>query len=693
MKKSDFLLELRIEDLPAKELKNISESFFMIFKNILKKNKIKYDKISLFSTPRRLAVTINTIKYIQENKKIRKKGPLWKYCFNDKNQVTPIAMAWIKHCGINIEDAESTIINKKRYLTYQTTYKTISLLEILKKIILYVLMRIPSKKTMHWNEKKFQFSRPIRNILALLNSQIIPIKFFHLYSNRFSRGHLFMHPEKIEINFAKQYRSKFFSQFYVMINYKKRKNFIKKEIENLSKKLNGITKICDQQLDEITSSVEWPVILHGSFNVKYLKIPKKILIHTMEICQQYFPVYDSLTKKITTKFIFISNTETKNPNKIIEGNENVLQSKLSNIIFFLKKDLKTKIFDRLLLLKNICFKENLGTMYDKTNRMCLLSIFIIKNFEKKVQKEDMKRAALLSKCDLTTYMIIEHPELQGSIGMYYAIKNKEKKEVALAIKEQYLPNASNAKLPTQPISYALSIAEKMDTITGIFSLEKNSKNHNDPFALRRAAIGIIHIIIEKKIKINLIKLIKKSINLYPKIINPKKLKNIILKFLLSKYKYFFIKKGYEKKIIKSIFSLNIHDCIEINTRISILEKFYRNNKMNKIIQTFKRIENILKKQPDYSTIYCLFPTFEKNKNISEIENNLIKTLDKIQNNIKKKKSYLTIFTQIEKLIVKINKFFEKSYIYDKNKEKHLLRISILKYIKNIFLYTANFYYL
>lgn len=691
MKKRNFLLELYIEDLPAQELKNISISFLNIFKKILKKYQITYDQISLFATPRRLAITIFSIIYIQKNKEIRKKGPLIQNAFNNKGHATPASIAWAQHCGINIKDAKPTIINKKTYLTCTTKCQIISLTEILKKIILYVLIRIPSKKTMHWNEEKFQFSRPIRNIVALLDNHIIPIKFFHLSSNRFSRGHLFMSPKKIEINYAQQYTSKFFYQFNVMINYEERKKFIKKAIKKLAKKLNSTAKINKKQLDEVTSLVEWPVILSGNFNKEYLKIPKKILIHTMEKCQKYFPLYNNLDKKISTQFIFISNIETKNPGNIIQGNENVLQSKLSNVVFFLKKDLEIPFINRLSSLKNICFKDMLGSMYSKTNRIRLLSIYIAKKINADLRDTD--RAALLSKCDLNTYMIIEYPELQGTIGMYYAMKNKEKKTVALAIKEQYLPNSSKAKLPTQLISYALSISEKIDTITGIFSLEQNSKNHNDPFALRRAIIGIIRIIIEKNITLNITLLLKKSVSLYKKIINPTKVNCSILKFIRSKFKYFFEKKGFNKKIIQSILSLNLIDLIDINMRITILNDLHQKNKLKKITNTFKRIENILKDQPNHIKIYSILPLLQSNNNASSIENKLIKSINKIIENIKNNERYFIIISQIENLVSIINNFFDTSFIYEEDRKIQLFRISILRNIKNILLYVANFYYL
>ncbi|AEH39678.1 glycyl-tRNA synthetase, beta subunit [Buchnera aphidicola (Cinara tujafilina)] len=682
MKKHDFLLELYIEDLPAQELKSISKSFLKIFKKNIKKNKIQYDMIKSFATPRRLAITICSIHYIQKYKEIRKKGPLLDHSFTEKGNATPIALSWAQHCGINIKDAKSLTINKKKYLTCKTKYKKYFLIRTVKKIILYVLVHIPSKKTMHWNEEKFQFSRPIRNIIALLDDQIIPINIFNLSSNRFSRGHVFMNPQKIEINCAKQYRSKFFYQFYVMINYEKRKNFIKDEIIKLAKKLYSIPKIHKKQLNEVTSSVEWPVILYGNSIKNILIYQKKILIHTMEACQKYFPLYDVINKKILTKFIFISNIETKNPNNIIQGNESVLKSKLSNVIFFLKKDLNIPFFDRLLLLKNICFKKKLGSMYDKTNRIRLISIYIAKQINANVS--DTERAALLSKCDLTTYMIIEYPELQGSIGMYYAIKNKEKKTVALAIKEQYLPNTSTANLPTQPISYALSIAEKIDTITGIFSLEKKLKNHNDPFALRRATIGIIRIIIEKELNINIVQLIKKSIHIYSHITNKKQIQKNVLKFILSKFKHFLEKKGCDKKIIQSVFALNTIDFIDIHSRILILEKLYKQKKIDPIIKTFKRVENILKNQPDYFTMYSDFPKIKNHNNLTSIEEILIKSLNNIYNDIKNKKKYSIIVSHIEKLVIIINSFFDTSFIYDKNKKKRKFRLSILGNIKIYF---------
>lgn len=691
MKKPDFLIELQTEDLPANELKKISESFLNIFKNMLIKYKITYNLISLFATPRRLAITINSLKYIQKKQKIRKKGPLVEKSFNKKGLPTSIAISWAKHCNINIQDTKKTIIDKKIYLTHTIKNYSLSLLEILKKIILYVLIRIPIKKSMYWNEKNFRFSRPIRNIIVLLDSDIIPINFFHLSSNRFSHGHFFMKPKKIKIYHANQYTSKFFYPFYVMINYEKRKNFIKKEIKKIAHKLGKITKINNSQLHEVTSLVEWPVILSGKFNIKYLNIPKEILIYIMEKCQKYFPLYSKTTKKISRKFIFVSNIITKNSKNIIHGNENVLTSKLSNVNFFIKKDINIKLYNRLEFLKKICFQKKLGSMFDKTNRIRLLSTYIAIQINLNIQ--DIDRAALLSKCDLTTYMITEYPELQGIIGMYYAQNDQEKKNVSLSIKEQYLPKTSKDLLPTQNISYALGIAEKLDTITGIFSIKKNPKKNNDPFALRRAAIGIIRVIIEKKIDINIKLTVNKSINLYKNIDNYKIIQKNILKFIFARLIYFYQKKNYNKKIIKSVLSLKIFNLIDINERICSLEKFNQKNKIKKIIEIYKRIENILKKESLNLQIYQKNIKIKNCKYITSTENILIKNIYKIIKNIKKKKNYFTILIEIKNLFKIINKFFQTSFINDPNKKIKKFRISILQNIQNIFLYIANFSYL
>ncbi|ABJ90562.1 glycine--tRNA ligase subunit beta [Buchnera aphidicola] len=646
MNQKILLIEIQTEDLPSKELKNIANFFYYIFKKKIKENKIQYKKISLFFTSKKLVLKVFSLKNIKK---------------------------------------------KKNHLIYIHKKKTISLKEKIKKIVFETIKKIPLKRSMLWDEKSIRFSRPIRNIMILLNKKIIKAKIEGITSNSISYGHFLMSPKKIIFHHANQYTKKFFKKKKIILDYQERKKKIIKQIKNLTKKHNKKIYINKNLLKEISVSIEWPIAHIGKFKKKYLNIPQEILIYIIENNQKYFSIFNTKKNTITNYFIFISNIETPNFKKIIQENEQVLSSKLKNINFFLKKDLLIKFSNRLDLLKNISFQKKLGSMYEKTIRIKKISQYISKIL--KVKKKSIKRAAILSKCDLTTN-IIRSTTLQGIIGMYYALYNHEDREIALAIKEHYLPNFSQSNLPTQLISCILSISDKIDTITGIFSISKVPKNNKDPFALRRSTIGIIKIIIKKKIYIDIIKLIKYSINLYTHIKNKILIQKLILNFIYSKFQSLYLKKKYNKKIISSVLSLKLNDLLDINNRIHALYNFQKINNMKNILNIYKRITNILKQKKEkktkinifYSNPIYKFSIYEKKIII------LIKSI--IENNIKKEKNdYFNLLKKIEELCTPIKEFFQNILINDKNTEKRLYRISILQEIKKIFLYITNFSYL
>lgn len=693
MNQKTLLIEIQTEDLPSKELKNITQAFYSFFKQALKKNQITYQSILLFYTTKKITLKILSLIYIKKFNYIRKLGPLVTNPLKEKDQIKHSIKNWLKLHNITLQQTEKIFIKNKQYFSYYKKIKSVSLKKVLIKVIPEIIKKIPFKKSMLWNINNIRFARPIRNIMVLLNNKKIKLNLNGIKSENISYGHFLMSPKKIIFYNADQYTEELFKKKYIIINYHQRKKTIKNQIKKLAKSINKLLKINKKLLNEIAISTEWPKAYIGKFKKKYLKIPKNIIKYIIENNQKYFSLYDNETNNITNSFIFISNIETDNSKKIIRENEQVLHSKFSNIIFFLKQDQKISLIDRTILLKKISFQKQLGSMYDKTLRIKKLSQYISNIINANVQLT--KRAAILSKCDLTTSIITECSDLQGIIGMYYAQQNKENEKVALAIREHYLPNFSKSKLPTQKISYALSIADKIDTIIGIFRIDKKPKKNKDPFALRRAAIGIIRIIIKKKISINLHDLIIKSINLYQKNKENKKIITCILKFIFSKYQSWCLKKKINKKIILSVLSLQFTNLIDINKRVIALNTFYKKNKINNILNIYKRINNILVNKKKNKTIKVDLFSSKNIQTFSLYEQKLIYLIIKIRKKIYQKKTtnYSSLLKNFQELCIPIEKFFQNSLIYHKNIQKRSYRVLILKKIKKIFLYLTDFSYL
>lgn len=685
--KKTFLIEVGTEELPSKKLKDTILLFYKIFKNELNINNILYKKINFFSTPRRLALQIIDLDTSEKTNEKIEKGPAIKNAFNKNGSPTDAAYFWAKKCKIDLNQACRLNNQKGEWLVYYRKEKQKKIELLLPIIIEKSLKKIHLKNTMRWEINNLKFIRPIRNIVMMLDNEIVKGLIFNLPSNNLLYNHISYKEKKICIKHAKDYPSILFKKNKIIANYEKRKEKIKDEVEKIVKKVNGTIKKDPFLLEEITSLVESPKAFLGNFKKDYINcIPKKILIHTIEKQQKCFSIYDkSLEKKILPYFIFVSNIHSKKNKEIIFENEKVIHSRLSDTMFFLKKDRKKKLESYLPLLKKVFFYKSLGTLYEKTLRLKLILEWMF-SYIKEINKNNLIRSALLSKCDLVTEMVSEFPELQGIIGMYYALENKENKEVATAIKEQYLPSFSGDKIPSTIIGCALSIADKIDTVSGMFFIGEIPDPEKDPFGLRRSTLAILRIIIIKKIPIDLKKLIKISLEIH----NVKKIdfsiiSKKILKFFISRLSFYYEKKGYNIKIIKSVLSCEITEIIDIDKRIKAISDF---EEIESIILISKRINNFLKNNKKNVTNKINPKLIEKKE-----EKSLLKEIENLKNKTKTlfiQKKYKKILLEIKKIEKPIQDFFKNVKINHPDIEIQQNRLLFLIKIEKLLLKITNF---
>ncbi|HXK00315.1 MAG TPA: glycine--tRNA ligase subunit beta, partial [Buchnera sp. (in: enterobacteria)] len=587
-----------------------------------------------------------------------------------------------------IKQAKIIKNNKGEWLYYITEIKAENIDLILPKIIKLSIEKINTYTLMKWNNNEFKFSRPVRNISVLLEDKIVPIKIFGIMSDRVLRHHLSIRNSKIIINNANQYPNILFKKAQIIAHFKTRKEKIKKDAELSAKKINGILKYSDVLLDEITALVESPVILTGRFSKKFLTLPHEILIHIMTHNQKYLPIYN-INGKLIPYFIFVTNIQSCYPTYIISGNENVIHARFTDAKFFFKNDIKRTLEDYLPSLKNIIFQKKLGSLYEKTNRIKSLITWIAPIMHANI--DDSVRAATLCKCDLTTNMVFEFPEIQGIVGMYYAIHNQENNEVAIAIKEQYQPKFSGDQLPSNLISCALAIVDKIDTLSGIFSISEYPKGDKDPYALKRTAIGIIRIIIEKKILINLEELLQKSINLYVEVTNKKKIIKHLITFILERCYFFYRSQGYTINVIKAVLSCKLTQLIDIDARIKAIAHFQTLNTYKPLILINKRICKILEKNQTKLNKHIENDLFEEQSEI--ILNTTIQNLKFILPNLFSKRKYKEALLHISMLINPIEFFFDSVIVNHTDPDVKINRLTILYKVKKIFLNIANFSYL
>jgi len=691
MKKHKFLLEIGLEELPPKLLRFLSESLLKNIKIELNILNIKYNNIIWFATPRRIAIIISSLNNYQNDNIIEIKGPKIKNSFNKNGNPTSLLLKWANINNININEIKKYIKKNEKYLILKKIIKGKLVSKLIYEIIKKSINKINIQKKMYWGNEKISFIRPVHNIIMLLDNILINKNILGIKSNRLSYGHRFMGEKKIIIDNVKNYENKLLEYGYIIVSYFKRKEKIIKEIKLNAKNIKIKINLKNNLLEEITSLVEWPVVIIGNFNKNYISIPNDIISYIMEKKYKYIPLYNIKNKKIFNKFMLVTNIISKNPDKIINGNEIVINSKLKDIKYFLKKDSKLNLKENIKNLKKILFHKELGNYFNKILRIKVISCYIAKIIDTNIK--NTIRSVLLSKCDLLTKMVFEFPEMQGIIGMYYSLYNNENKIVSLSQKEQYQPRFSGDKLPTTKVSSSLAIADKIDTIVGIFGINKYPKGYKDPFALRRSAIGIIRIIIENKLEINLLNLIQKSVNLYGKYIINKNVIINVIDFIHERFKFIYKEKGYNIDILKIIFSKNLKNKTlnDINNELIKLVNIINSKEFNLILEVYKRIYNLLKKSKDIN-IKNIKIKYELLKEKEEIF--LYKNINLLENKIKfllKNKLYKDIIYILYILLYNpINNFFNKVKILSKNIKLKENRLAILYKIYNIYLLIEDF---
>ncbi|QCI22592.1 glycine--tRNA ligase subunit beta [Buchnera aphidicola] len=689
MIKKTLLIEIGTEELPSRLLYKISLYFHDNFVKKLHFYNISYKDIKWFSTPRRLALKVIDIDTTEKCIEMTKRGPSILHAYDENGFLTQTAIRWLKNCRIDINQTDRLKNEKGEWLLYKRKEKQEKIELLIPKITESALKNIFIKKYMRWEKNNQKFFRPIRNIVILLENETIMGNIFNIPSGNLLQNHISSQENKIKIKHARDYPKILFQKNKIIADYAIRKEKILKNIKENAQKINGCIKNNNFLIEEVTSLVESPTVLLANFEKKFLNLPEKILIYTIEKQQKCFPIYDC-KKKLLPNFILVSNINSKKPEKIIKGNEKVMHARLSDAEFFFKNDRKIKLENYLLSLKKVLFQNNLGSLYEKTMRLKKLIKWIAQYNSSNIQ--DSIRAALLSKCDLITHIVCEFPELQGTIGMYYALEDQEKKDVAIALQEQYLPTFSGDKLPRTSIGCALSIADKMDTLSGMFYVGNIPSADKDPFALRRLAIGIIRIIIVKNIPLNLKDLISKSLCLH----HEKNCKNVILsdkifKFFVKRLLYWYEENGYNIKVIQSVLSYKSTNLIDIHQKIQSISYFLQTENSKLIILSIKRISNILEKENNKITGCINIKLIKEAEEIilfNQIEKFKIDT-----RNLFLEQKYQDILIKIKDFEKPISNFFKQVRIYDSNSKIRLNRLLILYEIKKIFFSITDFSYL
>ncbi|MEB5560376.1 glycine--tRNA ligase subunit beta [Vibrio cholerae] len=592
----EFLIELGTEELPPKQLRTLAEAFAANFAAELATADIAHEGVTWFATPRRLALKVANLTESQPDRIVEKRGPAVNVAFDADGKPTKAAEGWARGNGITVEQAERLVTDKGEWLLFKEQVQGQQTASVVVDMAAKALANLPIAKPMRWGDKETQFIRPVKTLTILFGSELIQGEILGVASARTIRGHRFMGEPEFTIESAEQYPAILEERGKVIADYATRKAMIIEGSQQAAQQLGGIADLEDALVEEVTSLVEWPVVMTAKFEEKFLKVPAEALVYTMKGDQKYFPVYShkmgDANKKLLPNFIFVSNIESKEPRHIVEGNEKVVRPRLADAEFFFNTDRKRPLVDRLPLLENAIFQQQLGTIKDKTDRITELAGYIAEQIGADVEKS--KRAGLLAKCDLMTSMVFEFTDTQGVMGMHYARHDGEAEEVAVALNEQYMPRFAGDELPSRGVSAAVAMADKLDTIVGIFGIGQAPKG-SDPFALRRASLGVLRILVEYGYQLDLVDLIAKAKSLFGNRLTNANVEQEVIEFMLGRFPTWYQDAGFSIDIIQAVLARNPTKPADFDQRVKAVSHFRALEEAEALAAANKRVGNILAK--------------------------------------------------------------------------------------------------
>lgn len=675
---ASFLLEIGTEEIPARFIQLGVSLLKERVLEFLKDASIEHGDVIEYCTPRRLAIYIKDVSETQRDKITETIGPPKKVAFDDMGNPTQSAIGFARSMGVEIKDLTVIKTTKGEYVAVITKEKGRMTRDILCESLPEIISSIQFPKMMRWGNGNLRFVRPIHWVLALFDTEPIRFNIDNIMSGDITYGHHFISPQAIRIDHPSNYTA-ILRNNYVIASFDERRYSILHQMERLEVE-NDIHIYRDEELlNTVTNLVEYPNVVLGQFDREYLTLPNELLITVMKSHQKYFPS-DDKDGNLLPIFAIVSNTKAENNEIVKRGAERVLKARLEDAKFYYNEDRKKPLWDYVEGLKRVTFHEEIGSLFEKAERIASISSFIADKIGlKEKEKENLLRTAMLSKADLITGVVREFPELQGYIGMIYAKESGEDEEVAKAIYEHYLPRFSGDKLPSTEIGLILSIADKMDNITSSFFLGLIPSGSEDPFALRRQAIGIINILQEKDLPLSLNLIIENALrNLEDYTPSIKKLTDDIIRFFLQRLEGVLLSQGFSHDIIDAVLARDVLNIKDIKERLhKIAELKFRPN-FPELLTSAKRVYNILSKAHP--------PNIKRDLFIEPAEQKLYSVTLKVMNDIKKANRYESLF----ELETPINHFFDNVLVMDKNKEIRDNRLALLKLVKDTFELLCNF---
>lgn len=680
-KTRDLLIEIGTEELPPKALKKLSNAFSRgVFDGLVKAALVAAEgAFESFATPRRLAVLVKDVNVQQPDSKEIRSGPPIKTAFDEDNKPTKAALGFARKHGVTVDDLDA--VDGRLVCKIKNIGRSAA--ELVPDIVTTTLAGLPIPKRMRWGSSAVEFVRPVHWVVLLHGTEAIAAKILGICAGRDTRGHRFHYPQPIPLKEPKEYELLLKTKGYVVADYADRRNKIKQQVLETAQALHGHANPDESLLDEVTSLVEWPVVISGDFDPGFLEIPPEALISSMQVHQKCFPVTDS-GGKLMPHFITISNIESRDPAQVRAGNERVMRPRLADATFFWNQDRAHALSERLDKLKQVVFQHKLGSLWDKTQRISSLACLIAERLD--TDPAHARRAGLLSKCDLLTEMVGEFPELQGIMGRYYADKDGEPKQVCRAIDEQYMPRFAGDALPKSPAGQALAIADKLDTLVGIFGIGQIPSGTKDPYALRRAALGVLRIMIEGDLDLDMMDLLNISVESYGDVIEGHTSEKVF-DFMMDRLRAYYVDAGIPYDSVEAVLACRPSKPRDFDKRVRAVSEFRTFPESESLAAANKRIRNILKKTDE-----IIPDAVDKSMLEENAEKQLAEKLLCLSREVEplfEAQDYTPALTKLTGLREPVDTFFDNVMVMTKDDRLRANRLALLSQLSSLFYRVAD----
>lgn len=685
MSARDLLFELGTEELPT-NLLHLQHELQRTFEAALKESRLDFQSSRVYASPRRLAIKIAGLSETQPDRHIERQGPKVDIAFDNEGRPTKACDGFARSLGTTPENLATTEIKGEQRLYYSYTEPGQPTEQLLQGIIDKAINDLILPKSMRWGSYDKPFVRPVHWVVCLYGSQVVPVALFHHQATNLTYGHRFHHPQAIELVSPSDYESKLRHPGMVIADFSERKQAIRQQTEQCL--TDGEQPVFNNELlDEVTALVEWPVALSAHFDRRFLELPPEVIISAIQEHQKSFPVRDD-NGELNGRFITIANIDSAKPNQVAHGNERVVRARLADAEFFYDTDKLKPLIDRVEALKNVVFHHKLGTLYDKTRR-------IVHNMRELGQQLDLdsqqaERAGWLAKTDLLTEMVEEFTELQGLMGYYYALANGEPQAVANALAEHYRPRFAHDEVPTSSLGIALSLADKMDNLAAMFSIYHYPTGEKDPFALRRAAIGILRIIVEHGLELDLKTLIDMAADAFDKVDNPNT-QTELLEFIMDRFRAWYQEQNISSEIFQAVYARYPTRPYDFHQRVLAVQNFQQLPEAASLAEANKRVYNLLKKAPsevpDNYDIELAEVTHER-----ELAQALRQQKQQVDS-MYERSQYTEALRSLADLKAPVDAFFDHVYVMCDDKRLKLNRLALLKELRALFTYVADISYL